>query len=322
MSELFSLQAHLLQFDCQAETAIHLNAAAGGQIRGALWSALSKMVCPDPAARTNPDHQQRCPLCRLMHLETVSARGINPARPFAIRPPLNTRIEQSQSLENGHCFTFQIVLFGDAAGYIPYIVQAVYRIGKLGIGSGRGRFRLLSVKEKNPFTRATANLYTAGSSLQPATQPILSADIEASANQLPTDRLGIHFLTPAQITQEGRTLKSLQLPSIIARLLERCQAIEAVYSDTNKTHETWRDLHFNLSQAANNLQVERDDTRWVDVWSRSGRTGHLDNIGGLVGTITFVGDIAPLRYWLAYGQLLHVGKNAVKGNGWYEIMKY
>jgi hypothetical protein len=321
LNELFNLQAHLLQFDCQAETAIHLNAAAGGQIRGALWSALSKMVCPDPAARANPDHQQHCPLCRLMHLETVSARGINPARPFAIRPPLNARIEQAQTLEVGRCFNFQIVLFGDAAGYIPYIVQAVYRVGKLGIGAGRGRFRLLRVKEKNPFTRATANLYLAGSSLRPATQPILSADIQAAANQLTTDRIAIHFLTPTQITQEKRTLKSLQLPSIIARLLERCQAIETIYSDTDKPHEVWRDLHFNLHQAARKLQVERDDTRWVDVWSRSRRAGHLDNIGGLVGTITFIGDIAPLRYWLAYGQLLHVGKNAVKGNGWYEILK-
>lgn len=322
MSELFNIQAHLLQFDCQAETAIHLNAAAGGQIRGALWSALSKMVCPDPAARTNPDHQRHCPLCRLMHLETVSARGINPARPFAIRPPLNPRIEQAQILEAGHCFNFQIVLFGDAEGYIPYIVQAVYRVGQLGIGTGRGRFSLLSVKEINPFTKAIATLHVAGTSLQPATQPILPTDIQAMVEQLPTDRLGIHFLTPVQITQEGRTLKSLQLPSIIARLLERCQAIESVYSDTNESHETWRDRHFNLSQIAANLQVERDDTRWVDVWSRSGRTGHLDNIGGLVGTITFVGDIAPLQHWLAYGELLHVGKNAVKGNGWYAIVKY
>jgi hypothetical protein len=322
LSELLNLQAHLLQFDCQAETAIHLNAAAGGQIRGALWSALSKMVCPDPAARANPDHQQHCPLCRLMHLETVSARGINPARPFAIRPPLNPRIEQAQILEVGHCFNFQIVLFGDAAGYIPYIVQTVYRVGQLGIGTGRGRFRLLSVKETNPFTGSTISLYTTGASLQPATQPILSAHIEAATQQLITDRIALHFLTPAQLTQDGHTLTSPQLETIIARLLERCQSLEAIYSDHKMSHEVWRERHLTLSAAARNISIERDDTRWVDVWSRSGRTGHMDNIGGLVGTVIFKGDIAKLRFWLIYGQVLHVGKNAVKGNGWYEMLNH
>lgn len=322
MSKLFNLQAHLLQFDCQAETAIRLNAAAGGQIRGALWSVLSKMVCPDPAARSNPDHQQHCPLCHLMHLETVSARGINPARPFAIRPPLNHRIEQPQILKAGHDFNFQIVLFGDAAHYIPYIVQAVYRAGELGIGAGRGRFRLQSVKEINPFTRSSITLYTTGSSLKPSTQPILSAHIEAAAQQLVTDRIGLHFLTPVQLTQDGRPLTSPHFETIIARLLERCQSLEAIYSDQKMSHEVWRERHLMLSAAARSISIERDDTRWVDVWSRSGRTGHMDNIGGLVGTIIFRGDFAKLRFWLIYGQVLHVGKNAVKGNGWYDLMNY
>jgi hypothetical protein len=322
VSEAFGIQAHLLQFDCRAETSIRLNAGAGGQIRGALWSVLSKMICPDPSARSYPEHQQHCPLCRLMHLETVSARGMNPVRPFAIRPPLNPRIEQPQTLEIGQDFHFQIVLFGEAVGYIPYIVQAVYRAGHSGIGTGKGRFRLVTAKEINPFTKAEAVLYRDGTALQPSTLSVSSVDVYESAQQLDDSRVALHFLTPMQITATGRTSQNFHFSSWIARLLERCQALESTYGIVAQSHEVWRERHFKFAEVAQNVKVERDDTRWVDVWSRSGRTEHLDNIGGLVGTLTLTGNITFFRSWITYGQLLHVGKNAVKGNGWYTIMKY
>jgi hypothetical protein len=31
------------------------------------------------------------------------------------------------------------------------------------------------------------------------------------------------------------------------------------------------------------------------------------------------GDVTRLRPWLLWGQSLHVGKDAVKGNGWYQV---
>ena len=43
-------------------------------------------------------------------------------------------------------------------------------------------------------------------------------------------------------------------------------------------------------------------------------------IGGLQGKVTFVGDLEPFRELLTWGELVHVGKSAVKGNGWYKIV--
>ena len=42
-------------------------------------------------------------------------------------------------------------------------------------------------------------------------------------------------------------------------------------------------------------------------------------VGGLVGQDTLAGELAPLRELLVWGSLIHVGKNAVKGDGWYTI---
>ena len=60
-------------------------------------------------------------------------------------------------------------------------------------------------------------------------------------------------------------------------------------------------------------------TRWVDVVSYSSRTRQRTPIGGLVGAVTLEGDLADLRELLVWGSLIHVGKNAVKGDGWYTI---
>ncbi len=43
-------------------------------------------------------------------------------------------------------------------------------------------------------------------------------------------------------------------------------------------------------------------------------------IGGLVGTATFVGNLTPFLELLVIGELIHVGKNVVKGDGWYKIV--
>jgi hypothetical protein len=43
-------------------------------------------------------------------------------------------------------------------------------------------------------------------------------------------------------------------------------------------------------------------------------------MSGITGQITFTGDLSPFRDLLAWGELIHVGRSAVKGNGWYKIV--
>jgi CRISPR-associated endoribonuclease Cas6 len=60
-------------------------------------------------------------------------------------------------------------------------------------------------------------------------------------------------------------------------------------------------------------------TRWQELKSYSTRQKRTTPIGGLVGSATFEGDLAPFLYLLVMGELLHVGKSVVKGDGWYKI---
>lgn len=53
--------------------------------------------------------------------------------------------------------------------------------------------------------------------------------------------------------------------------------------------------------------------------SGSRRRGNATEIGGTLGHVTWQGNLTPLLPWLYWGQSLHVGKDAVKGDGWYRI---
>jgi len=67
------------------------------------------------------------------------------------------------------------------------------------------------------------------------------------------------------------------------------------------------------------VQTAAAEVRWVD-WERfSTRQQREMNLGGIVGTVTYAGEVAPFMPLLRLGELVHVGKAAVFGNGRYEI---
>lgn len=72
-----------------------------------------------------------------------------------------------------------------------------------------------------------------------------------------------------------------------------------------------------LLAIAEQVTTTVDQTRWVNVVSVSARQQRRTPVGGLVGSATFSGPLAPLRDLIVWGSLIHVGRNAVKGDGWY-----
>jgi hypothetical protein len=62
-----------------------------------------------------------------------------------------------------------------------------------------------------------------------------------------------------------------------------------------------------------------ESTRWADVFRYSGRHGRGIPIGGLVGEVRLRGDLTPFLPLLLWGELAHVGKDAVLGNGGYVV---
>src|SRR5690606_22833006 len=242
----FSLTVYHLRFECEAQNIVHFGPQAGAQLRGALWNALQPFACTDNRARSDPDHSRFCPMCRLLLLETQHGeRGANPARPFAIQPPLT-----GSRFETGESFAFGISLFGDVAELIPYVIQAAHRMGRLGVGYGRGQFVLRRVLSVNPLSNQQQELLAYGRVRLGHLLPINRDQVQRTAARLSRTSVRLRFLTPTQIVAAGRFDSLPVFAHLIARLLERCQSIDTYYGLTPLDRSVWQTRYAGLTTQA------------------------------------------------------------------------
>jgi hypothetical protein len=287
-------------------------------IRGALFSALRRDFCLDPQAPACPGcrARQACPVCSLLAtVDEDSPRGIEVARPCTVQPPLEGRTIYGP----GDAFSFGVTLFGDAVDLLPYVIIAVRRMGETGVGNryrAPGRFAVQRIEAIDPFSGNTQKVYLQGDDMVRRPQMPVTHEAVLSAcrrlNSLPT--VSLELLTPTRLVANGALVKRLTFPVFLRRLLRRLTDLThtAAASHPGFDHEA-------LLRQAKDVWVTEDRTRWMDVPSYSSRQSRFTPIGGLLGEVTFEGDLKPFAPWLLWGSITHVGKDATKGGGWYRL---
>lgn len=306
-----------LQFEVQALDSMVFGTQPGSALRGALYQALSENFCSEPQIQVTPDHQERCPVCWLLAQEhQMDKRGQSIPRPLTVEPPLghHTLIHPGQRLR------FGMSLIGRAQDMMPFVLRAVQKVGQLGVGKGRGRFKLIHISEVNPVLDVSRTLLD-GNIVRRTTLQVTPARVEEAANQLSNDRITIEFLSPMRLTAQQRLIKSPEPDVFMHRLLERCERLAQYYAETDSySPAAWQSVKTAAVDSARALTVGYDDTTWLEASSGSRRQERYTPIGGFIGRVRWEGDLRPLLPWIVWGQSLHVGKNAVKGNGWYRII--
>jgi hypothetical protein len=222
----------------------------------------------------------------------------------------------------GQLFAFGLSLIGRAQDLLPYIIHAVEQMSRSGIGKGRGRFELREILEWSPLYDAERTLMN-GREVQSPTLYITPTRVMEVAAAGRVDFVMLKLLTPLRLTSQGTLVKRAEPTVFIARLLERCQALVTHYADTPQVPapDEWKAVLSALKQAAEHVHIGYEDTKWLEVFSGSRRQGRSTPISGLIGMVRWDGAVAPLREWLLWGQSLHVGKDAVKGNGWFRVIE-
>ncbi len=327
-----SFTAHQLRFECEALEPMELYAWQGSGIRGALFRALWGNFCMNRDARECADCAliASCPVASLVAtLDPESDRGEQVPRPYTIEPPP----AGSRRLEPGERFDFGLTLFAGAMNLFPYVVLALERMEHAGLGrrvrenrNSRGRFRVHRVDAVNRLTGEGKAVVRAGDSLVRVPDiPVTHEQVMARAAALlrtATERtLTVTFLTPARLRDRlaGRgpdrlVVRPLFRP-LFQRLLERLTALTGRFSDAPLS------LDFgDVLRRADAVRLVKDGTRWVELESRSERQHHRYPSGGFVGAAAYhAPDWSPFLPWLLWGQFVHVGKDAVKGNGQYLV---
>jgi len=317
-----NLTTHQLHFAARAMTLVELDQQSGSPLRGAIAGALRGRFCvnQDMTTCTACSLVASCPVAALvapMRDEEQKGSSQRP-RPYVVRPNQNGK----NRYEPGETIMFDLVLMGQAADLFPYIIMAVREMEYGGLGRKlpennwkRGRIQLLKIEAVHPLHGTRQLLYNAGVSVQFPGAQVRAEHVQTYAASLSPDALTLRFHTPLRLIDNGRLVQQIALRPLVQRLMRRLDDVCQAYGDGPLS------LDFRaLLEQAERVRVVNNRTRWLDLAGFSSRQGRSLPIGGLVGQATFVGDLTHLRELLVWGSLIHVGKNAVKGDGWYTIV--
>jgi len=321
--------AHRLRFECEVITPLRLNEHTGSAIRGSFFHALWDQFCMNHDAPACPACPlvAACPVAFLVStLDPKSDRGANVPRPYTVQPPLDGKTDYAP----GDMLTFGLTMYARALNLFPYVVLAMQRLEHGGLGKRvaanggrRGQFHIRRVWAENPLTGENREVLRQGETMvQVPDVPITHEQILNCQWPIDNCQLTIELLTPLRLIDNGQLVKRMAFRPFVQRLHQRLRQLAAEYSDTPVTF----DLRTAMDRAEA-VRVVRDETGWVELESYSTRLGRATPIGGLIGRVTFEGDpslcsgqgLRPFWPELLWGQFTHVGKDAVKGNGWYQF---
>ncbi len=299
----------VLEFVLAGDHPLDLGANPGSSLRGALYETLAAMYDTGDAAQSRYDTDTNL-VAWLMRLEDLQKTGGKDApRPIAIRPP--------QPFVKGEEQTFTMALYGRGVDAAPLLISAVAAMGAVGVGRNRKhtRYTLSEVRAIDPLTKQkTPILDRAGKQIAPLPTPP-SAEIYMQFAQLlhPT-QLNVQFLTPTRIVDRGALCHQPDFRPWFQRLTERIRQISDLYAAP-----VWIPFH-DLLPAAEVVRITHTATRWQEMWSHSRIDGTTKPSSGFIGEVQYEGELGALLPYILVGQALQVGKNAIKGGGWYNVL--
>lgn len=297
-----------LRLRAEAKYSIKLPKYSGSAFRGVFGRSLREVACV--ARRTSCS---QCPLvgrCVYPSVFLVQAdhtlpfykKVSDPPRPFVLEPPNLKEVALGQSFELG------LTIFGRATEQAPWLIQAFLKAGQKGLRPGRGQYRLFRAENLTSCRPVIEEGKLVG-----------EVEVERATDfSLPTlkDRVQLEFETPVRLKREGRLTDSLSFVTLVRHLLRRVAQLGAYYcgSILETDFRYWIHLSEKVAEAENELQ-------WRDWVRRSSRQKSLMKLGGLVGRISYQGEIKPFTSLLALGQITHVGKGTTFGLGRYRILE-
>jgi len=309
-----SLRAAHFRLTLEPLATIELSDFAGAVVRGGFGIAFKRTACPL--------RRQRCAICllaptcvylRIFETPVPAGAPLLPAggkapHPFIIEPP-----EGDHRFAPGEPIRLGLTLLGDSEAQLPYFLYAFRCLGEMGLGRGRGRYRLVDVHLANPGVPPRTLLAAGGDRLAPGPYatplPWLPVAPPADADNT-SSPLTLHLHTPLRLKENGRYGARPTFPILIKQLLRRLTLIHACHCGTPPPidHRAW-------IAAAAAVSVQSDVLTWCDLERYSTRQHATMRLGGWTGTVTYTGPWRPYRPLLDLAVLLHVGQGATFGLG-------
>lgn len=318
-------QTHLMQgfivqhllFVGEAREHIAFDAQPGTAIRGALYRAMIELFSPNNPVPGIPLD----PVRALLAAQAAdNARGQDLPRSFTVEPPPAYHV-----VNTGERLQFGISLLGKAIDLMPYVLRAAPAVGELGLGRGRGRFKLIRVDETTPLNDSRRVFMHHKRVVAPRLQ-VTHRRVLEEAEMRRSAQLTLRFVAPMRLVDQGKLVKAPRMGTLLRRLIERAQTLVEQYS-SDPTQiappEQWKAEWQRMSALGDQIDAAGlmdDTTHWVEISSYSRIRQQASPISGFVGEARWQNVPPEVLIWLLWGQSLHVGKNAVKGDGFFRVL--
>jgi len=228
------LSVHYLEVTTEVIVPLALDVYCGSALRGAFFRTMWERFCANREASTCMvcPLVTACPVASLVApLRDEAPRGGDVPRPYVITPPLG----EQQRYETGETFAFGVALLGKAAHWYPYVMRSLQEMERSTLGhplsqGKRGRFCVREIHACHPLTGAKHLLWQRGwTQPEKLHLPITADDVVARAQQLPTDRLTLHFLSPTRLIDQEHVLRHPDFRPLVLRLAQRLEAVQDAY---------------------------------------------------------------------------------------------
>jgi hypothetical protein len=272
----------------------------------------------------------------LSSLDDENERGRDIPRPYTIEPPEQSpndaQINPERVLQPGERFSFGMTLYARAMEIFPYVILAMKRAEEIGIGkrislagelerAERGRFTLERVWCSNSINGERRDVYVDGQEL------VCVPDLGITHEQVlsipcPQGRtLALEFTTPVTLRADHQPVTTPQFSVLIHRLVERLAELSTHFATAPlPCVPTDYAAKKALLQQADAVRLTYDGTRWISLNGYSSRQHKPTALSGFTGIAIYdAPNLAPFWPLLCWGQIVHVGKHAVKGNGLFRI---
>ena len=301
-----------------------LSFSAGSMLRGAFPTALrsiacinSRQECADCLTKESCAYQKIFSPVTPVDATRLSKNRDMP-RGFVTKPSLD---ENTYGPENP--FSFGMILVGELIEWLPYVIVPFNELGRQGIGRTRTPFileRLISCGAQREDTGR--EVYSLKDNLvRPDKIATLAFEAFAGEDKIAANTITLNFLTPTLLRFNPRGDKRFSHPVmvpefhvVIKRLRDRINRLATAYCSTELKID-----YSELGRRAERVKIASFQGGW-ERRRRKTRSGEVQDMGDFVGTVTHEGNLQEFLPLLRLGEYLHVGKNAVFGNGWYQVM--
>lgn len=297
---------------------ISLPAYKGSTLRGGFGHAFKKVVCVN--------RERICSNCLLKEkcvysyvFETPPPSDATKMRkypyaphPFVITPPLKEKREYRQ----GEILCFELTLIGKSTDFLPYFIYTFDELGQIGIGKGRGKYKLEELRTSLDQNKEETIYSSADKILRQNVHSMGLNEILLNFSRVSSsDVLTLNFMTPTRLKFDGRLSETLEFHILLRNLLRRLSLLSYFHCGEELELD-----YRGLIEKSLDVRVKTSNLRWVD-WERySNRQDTRMMMGGFTGAVTFEGEIEPFLPYLLLGEYLHVGKGTSFGLGKYQIM--